>query len=508
LKTLLYGKYVIAGAGNRRRIIKDGAVYVDGSRIKDVGEFKALTKSYRFDAKIGSDRHLVMPGLINSHDHGLGISLISRGIPDGPLETWVQEFFYRRMEGWNSYDNAMLSCVNQIENGITCFVNDYYSPNDLLDSNSYRADNESALRACLASGGRVVFALPFANQNICTYDDEKFLPSLPAEFRRQFHLSKATASDKAERLRHYLREFKEIHREFDGEYDRIRVYLGPSGPHWVSDDAWLDIKKTALSLKTGIHTHLVESRYQAQYGNKFLGKTPVAHLSNLGILGPEVSCAHSVWLSREDMAMMAKTGATAVHNPSSNLRLFNGIAPLLDMKQAGMSLALGLDGTTINDEQDMFQEMRLCSLLHRIPAVDGRHLTPAEILDINLSGGSKVALEERDIGAIEIGRKADIILVNTTRLTTSFASPKLSVVDLLLLRARGSDVDHVMINGDLVVRNKQFLRADKSKLQRRVRKWKERDSGLDRNLAKLVPQVRAFYKKWDEGEPTYRMNFM
>jgi len=507
LRTLLYGKYLISGSGKNRQVIKDGAAYIEGSRIKDVGGFKVLSKSYQYDRKIGSDKHLVMPGLINSHDHGQGISFISRGIPDGPLETWVQEFFYRRMEGWNTYDNTMLSCINQIENGVTCFVNDYYSSFDLLDSDRYVSDIESAVRACVASGGRVLFAPAFSNQNASTYDDETFLPSLPTQIKRQFHLSTATESDRTERLKQYMKKFKELHRKFDGNEERVRIYLGPSNVHWVSDDAWLEIKKTALGMKTGIHTHLVESRYQAQYGPKFLGKTPVKHLADLGILGPEVSCAHSVWLSKEDVAIMAKTGVTAVHNPSSNLRLFNGIAPVLDMKQAGMNVAIGLDGTTINDEQDMFQEMRLCSLLHRIPAVEGRHLSSNEILDMDLIGGSKVALSEREIGAIEIGRRADIILVNTTKFTTPFASPKLSLIDLLILRAKGSDVDHVIINGDLVVRNKRFLRADKSKLQRRVRKWRERDSGLDRNLSKLVAHVRSFYEKWDEEEPTYRMNF-
>ncbi len=506
MRTLLYGKYLIKGAGKMREIIKDGAVCVEGSVIKDVGSFKVLSKSYRYDRKIGSDKHIVMPGLINSHDHGNGISLILRGILDGPLEAWVQEFFYRGMEGWNTYDNVMLSCINQIENGVTCFVNHYYSPFDLLDYDRHVKDIGSAVRAGIDSGGRVLFAPAFTNQNYCTYADESFLQTLPEEIKRYFKLGIATDKDKAERLKLYMKVFKDIHRKYDSKDERVRIYLGPSNVHWVSDDAWKEIKKTAVSLQTGIHTHLVETRYQAQYGSKFLGKTPAKHLEDLGILGPEVSCAHSIWLTREDISVLAKTGATAVHNPSSNLRLFNGIAPVLDMKRAGMSVAIGLDGANINDERDMFQEMRLCSLLHRVPGVQASHLSSEEILDMNLIGGSKVALSE--IGAIEIGRKADIILVNMARFTTPFVSPKLSLIDLLVLRAKGSDVDHVMINGDLVVRNKRFLKADKSKLLRGMRKWRERDSELDQNLAKLVAHVRSFYQKWDEGEPTYRMNFM
>ena len=508
MRTLVYGKYLIRGAGERRQIVKNGAACVEGSIIKDVGDFKVLSKSYQYDLKVGSEKHIVMPGLINSHDHGNGISLILRGISDGPLETWVQDFFYRGMEGWNTYDNVMLSCINQIENGVTCFINHYYSPFDLLDSNRHTEDVESAVRACVDSGGRALFSPAFTNQNYCTYEDGSFLGTLPEGIRRSFNLSVATESDKAERLKQYVSGFRELHRRYDGKDERIRVYLGPSNVHWVSDDAWLEIKKTANRLKTGIHTHLVETRYQAQYGTKFLGKTPAKHLDDLAILGPEVSCAHSIWLTREDISILAKTRATAVHNPSSNLRLFNGIAPALEMKRAGMSVAIGLDGTTINDEQDMFQEMRLCSLLHRHPGIQARHLSPNEILDMNLTGGSKVALDEGGIGAIEIGRKADMILVNASRFTVPFVSEKLPLIDLLILRAKGSDVDHVMINGNLVVRNRRFLMADKSKLLEKVGKWKEKNSGLDQNLAKLVDRIRSFYERWDRGEPSNRMNFI
>ena len=508
MRTLVYGKYLIRGAGERRQIVKNGAACVEGSIIKDVGDFKVLSKSYQYDLKVGSEKHIVMPGLINSHDHGNGISLILRGISDGPLETWVQEFFYRGMEGWNTYDNVMLSCINQIENGVTCFINHYYSPFDLLDSNRHTEDVESAVRACVDSGGRALFSPAFTNQNYCTYEDGSFLGTLPEGIRRSFNLSVATESDKAERLKQYVSGFRELHRRYDGKDERVRIYLGPSNVHWVSDDAWLEIKKTANRLKTGIHTHLVETRYQAQYGTKFLGKTPAKHLDDLAILGPEVSCAHSIWLTREDISILARTRATAVHNPSSNLRLFNGIAPALEMKRAGMSVAIGLDGTTINDEQDMFQEMRLCSLLQRHPGIQARHLSPNEILDMNLTGGSKVALDEGGIGAIEIGRKADMILVNASRFTVPFVSEKLPLIDLLILRAKGSDVDHVMINGKLVVRNKRFLIANKSKLLERVGKWKEKNSGLDQNLAKLVDRIRSFYEKWDRGEPSNRMNFI
>src|SRR5437870_11706080 len=152
MRTLVYGKYLIRGAGERRQIVKNGAACVEGSIIKDVGDFKVLSKSYKYDLKVGSEKHIVMPGLINSHDHGNAISLILRGISDGPLETWVQDFFYRGMEGWKTYVNVMLSCINQIENGVICLFNDYYCPFDLLDCNAHSDHVESELRATVDAG--------------------------------------------------------------------------------------------------------------------------------------------------------------------------------------------------------------------------------------------------------------------------------------------------------------------------------------------------------------------
>ncbi|MFQ5998604.1 MAG: amidohydrolase family protein, partial [Candidatus Bathyarchaeia archaeon] len=414
--------------------------------------------------------------------------------------------FRKYSYGEDTYTTVLLSAIHQIENGVTCTMHHFYGPVDLLDFSAYQKDVEAGIRANVDSGIRFAFAPHVYDQNACTYMDEKVLPKFPRHLRERFGFTVLNKGDMEKRESLYMKSFDKLYTTYDGHQERVRLYLGPANVHWVSDALWKDIKNLARKLRTGIHTHLVETWYQAEYGQKILGKTPAKHLADLGVLGPEVSCAHSVWLTKEDTKLMAKSRAIAVHNPSSNLRLFSGIAPVLFMKQAGMTVAMGLDGTTINDEEDMFQEMRLAHLLHRVPGVDARHLSSEDLLDMNYSGGAKVT-GFAGIGSIEVGKRADMIIVNSERIMAPYFSPKLSFSDLIVLRGLGRDVDHVIINGELLVKDKRFLKADKKKLYAKVvRSWKDTDSQTDKKLAELISFIRKTYKTWAHKEPNYHYN--
>lgn len=476
-------------------------------KIRAVGPYKELEK-HDYEKELGSGKHIVMPGFINSHHHGKGVGMILRGVKDGPLETWIHEFFVKYGYGEKTYETVLLSCLNQIENGITCTMHHFYGPADVLNFKDYLKDTDEAVRANVDSGIRFAFAPHIYDQNMCTYEDEKFLPKLPKALREKFNLRIVTKQEAAERTTNYFRAFDEIYKKYNGYNDRANIYLGPANVQWCTDGLWLEIKERSERLNTGIHTHLVESRYQAQYGLKKLGASPVEHLQKLGLLSPKLSCGHSVWLTEKDIKIMAQTKAIAVHNPSSNLRLFNGISPILFMKKAGMQVAMGVDGTGINDEEDMFQEMRMSYVLHRIPGVGSTGLTPNEILDINQLGGAKVTGFENEIGSIEVGKKADIILVNSERVMTPFVSPKTSLIDLLIARAKGLDVDSVVVNGEILMENKKLTKANKTKLYQRIKKWKESDQDSDRAVEELVKWIRTFYKSWDETALTYRYNYL
>ncbi len=506
---LVRGKWVIKGSGANRQPIRDGAIYIEGTEIRDVGPYELLKKKHDIDVELGSDRHIVMPGLVNSHDHGKGLTPLQRGMLDSPLELMIPRFRVA-IRGEDTYANVLYCCMKQIENGVTSTLLSFFGPAEITDLNNYRADLDTGVRALIDSGMRAAFAPYVFDRNQSVYMDNKFLPKLPPSLKHHFGLKLLDEKDTQERMAVYFKAIDEVYNKYNGHQGRIKVFLGPWNVHWCSDELLKAVKEHATKLKTGIQIHLVETWYQAEYGPRMHGHTPIEHLQKLGFLGPEVSCAHSVWLTRRDMKIMAKTGAVAVHNPGSNLRLHSGIAPIHHMKQAGMNVAMGMDsgGTgSINDDEDMFQEMRLCSLLHRVPGIGEARLSSDEILDINLLGGAKALGFDSKVGSIEPGKKADIILVDTERLTEPYVNPKLAVQDLIVLRTKGAYVDTVIINGEVVMENRKFLKVDKQKVYDALQQWKPPTAEEEKLVEELVAHTRRFYKGWRLKEVVYRYNF-
>ena len=196
---------------------------------------------------------------------------------------------------------------------------------------------------------------------------------------------------------------------------------------------------------------------------------PIEHLNNLGFLGPEVSCAHSVWLTDQDIDIMAGTGTTACHNPSSNLRLKNGIAPVNAMLEKGMNVALGTDSTSINDDDDMVQEMRLAAKLHRQPKMDMPALNSHQALRLATANAARPTSLQDKIGTIEPGRFADLVLLDLNAMTEPYSDAGIDVVDMLLYRGKASHVDTVMIQGEVVARNGTFVKMDKAEVLREIK---------------------------------------
>ena len=294
---------------------------------------------------------------------------------------------------------------------------------------------------------------------------------------------------------------------------QVTVLLSPSNVQWVSDDFLLRTKEEASRTNSAIHIHLAESLYQKEYGVRTWGHTPVEHLDHLGFLGPEVSCAHSVWLTEQDIDIMALTGATACHNPSSNLRLQNGISPVNSMLRKGVNVALGTDSTAINDDDDMVQEMRLAAKLHRQPGMGNPALDSHQTLRLATANAARPTSFQGKIGAIEKGRFADLVLLDLDAMTEPYTDPGINVVDTLLYRGKASHVDTVMIQGEVVVQGGTFIKMDKTEVLREIREQFSRpieEQALEaKKLAQgLTPFVEEFYKDWGKTDvsPYYGYN--
>ena len=501
--SIIRGKYVICEAGSdaqTSRVIPDGAVFQRDGVIEAVGAYDEIKSAHQADEELGGPGYVVMPGLVNAHHHGRGVSTFQMGCIDDCLETWILSGWGRRP--YDHYLMTLYTAIQMIESGTTTTMYNHAQ----TPAKGLADDVSEVLRGFAASGMRTAFSVYFRERNRVVYqDDAQFMANLPGDLSdslRQF----LAAVDLSEE--EYFSVFQSLHQEYSGQPDsRVTVLLSPSNVQWVSDDFLLRTKEEAARTGAAIHIHLVESLYQKEFGLRTWGHTPVEHLNTLGFLGPEVSCAHSVWLTDADIDVLAQTGATVCHNPSSNLRLKNGIAPVNAMLGKGVNVALGTDSTSINDDDDMVQEMRLAAKLHRQPRMDMPALNSHRALRLATANAARPTSLQDKIGTLEPGRFADLVLLDLDAMLEPYTDAGTDVVDTLLYRGKASHVDIVMIQGEVVVRDGTFIKMDKAEVLREIKEQFARPiegQALDaKKLARgLTPFVEEFYKDWGKSEMT------
>ena len=343
-------------------IIKDGAIYVSGKNIVEVGLFKDLKAQYPTATIVGSPRFWITPGFVNAHQHGKGMTSFQLGALDEPLElTRVKAPPQAKIP---PYLDTLYAALRMIEAGVTTCLH-YNSSRGPIQ---YESDVRERIKAYAEAGVRVSFGLDIRDRNHLVYGDEEFLASLPPAVKERAR-EKITAPRTAN-PENYLRLVGQLTDELRNDRDgRIQLFLTPAGPQWCTEDLLRTIHRIADDRGLGIQIHVLETKYQRAYFHRTYGKSAVEWLDQLQFLTPNVSLAHGVWLSEQDIGLVAQRRSALVHNPSSNLRLKSGIAPLTLIRRAGILLALGLDSSTLNDDMDMLQEMRLSANLQRVPGV-------------------------------------------------------------------------------------------------------------------------------------------
>ncbi|MBI2165715.1 MAG: amidohydrolase family protein [Chloroflexi bacterium] len=504
--SILWGKYLVARAyDDRSDILSDGALYQEDGTIVDVGPYSELKARYAADEVIGGEQFVVIPGLVNAHHHGRGLTSFQMGSHDDPLEYWITEGWGRR--GVDLRLNTLYSCTKLIRSGVTTVM--YNHPTGLAAR--LKEECEIALKAFREAGQRVAFSPYVRSQYRVVYEeDDRFLSRLPRDLAARV---KGFLDGGYIPEREYLTLFETLHREHAKDPDhKVNLLLSPANAHWCSDETLRELKRYAARFKTGIHMHLVESIYQKLIGLRLYGKTPVQHLNDLGFLGPEVSFAHGVWVNGEDMKLMAQNGVSFCHNPTSNLRLKSGIAPVAFLMQEGVNVALGSDSSAINEDEDMLQEMRLAHKLHRPPGVNSPSLTADQVMKMATVNGATATLFH-DVGALEKGKRADAVLVRLQNLLEPYLDPSMSIVDALVYRARALDVDTVVINGHTVLKDGRFTHLDEQGIIQELKRALSRPlTQAERErltlVQELMPYVRRFYESWDLGElaPFYYYN--
>ncbi len=507
--SLIRAKYVITTAGtdeSSSNVITDGAIFQRDGIIEEVGPYNELKSRHESDEVIGGENFIAFPGLVNAHNHGrIGTGFQMCGCDDS-LETWILSGWGRRPFDW--YLATLYSAMQMIESGTTTVMyNHTQTPVTGLQD-----EVDSVLKAFDESGMRTAFSIYFRGQNRVVYDDdETFISGLPSDLANSVRTFLARGSISADE---YFSIFETTYQKYGTDpTSRVRVLLSPANVQWASDDFLQRTKEYAVRYNTGIHMHLVETPYQKEYGLRTWGKTPVAHLNDLEFLGSEVSFAHSIWVTDQDIALLGQNRCTICHNPSSNLRLKNGVAPVNSMLDGGVNVAVGTDSTAINDDEDLLQELRLVAKLHREPRIEGRAINSHQVLRLATLNSAAPTFFHDQIGALEKGRRADVVLLDMKHIEEPYLNPDIHVVDALLYRGKAQYVDTVIIDGEVVLRNREFTNINKqdviNELRERYSKPLEQSVQDTRSMVRrLIPHVEKFYQGWQPSEvlPHYLFN--
>jgi 5-methylthioadenosine/S-adenosylhomocysteine deaminase len=225
----------------------------------------------------------------------------------------------------------------------------------------------------------------------------------------------------------------------------------------------MEVKELAGKYGVGIHIHLSETQDEVKQITKKYGKRPVKHLDSFGFLGPEVLAAHCVWLTPQEIKVLRERGVKPVHNPVSNMKLGSGVAPVPEMLAAGMPVALGTDGAASNNSLDMFKEMKFAALLNKAHKLDPTVIPAGSALEMATLGGATALRLGRELGSIEVGKKADLVLVD---LKKPHLFPLHNLVSHLVYSAVGSDVETTIVDGRPLMIERRVLTLDEDKVLR------------------------------------------
>ncbi len=425
-----------------RRTILEGAVATEGDSIVDLGKTNELKIKYgKGYEKINAKGKVIIPGLVNTHQHA-AMSLLRGYADDLPLQRWLEDWIWpieKHMTAHHIYVGATLTAMESIMSGTTTVNTMYhYSP----EENEAKAFADVGIRGVI---GHVCFSWR-------KEEDRRILDSLA----------------------------KDWHDKINGT---IRTSVDPHAPYTVDPEYLKELKsiKTALNIKYGSerapiiwHTHVAETSDEPEKIRKAFNVQArngvLAYLDSLGVLDGNVVAAHCVALTDKDIAIMKRRNVKVSHNPVSNLKLASGVSPVAEMLRKGITVALGSDSPCSNNTADMFELMKTTAILHKGINRNPMLMPVEQILEMATIGGARALSWEREIGSIEIGKKADIAIVSFNK---PHLHPLYEEVSHLVYAAKAADVDTVLVNGKLLLENGELTTMDVERTMEEVEDAKQ-----------------------------------
>ncbi|MCA4918027.1 MAG: amidohydrolase family protein [Roseomonas sp.] len=485
--------------------IADGALIQEDGVITETGTYDDLHRRYPTLPVLGSGKEVMLPGFVNGHHH-VGLTPVQLGSPDMPLELW----FVTRMvaRNLNVYLDTLYSAFEMIGSGITTVQHIHgWLPGKLPDVAKISGE---VIRAYEDIGMRVSYCFALRDQNRLVYQaDEDFVASLPTELqgpmKRWFERFQLSLEDN-------LDLFRSLHGTHNSKR-RVRMQLAPANLHWCSDEALAALAELSRSHDAPMHMHLVETAYQKEYAKRRGGGTAVDYVDRFGMLGPNMTLGHGVWLNEKDIDRLAETGTCICHNCSSNFRLRSGVAPLNRFEAKGINTAIGLDEAGINDDRDMLQELRLVLRAHRVPGMgDDEVPGMGQVLRMATVGGARTTSWRDSLGTLEVGKGADLSLIDWDSIAYPYLDELTPTLDAVVQRAKASAVRAVMCDGEVIYQEGRFTRVDRDSVLKALHDDLSRALADDeverRQLSKaLLPHAKRFYAEYidpSRHEPFYR----
>jgi 5-methylthioadenosine/S-adenosylhomocysteine deaminase len=400
-----------------KTIIKNGGVAIHQGTIVETGLAADLASKYPDAELLATEHGLIMPGLVNTHTHA-AMACFRGLVDDLPLIQWLQEYIFpveAKLTGDMVYQATLLSLAEMIKSGTTSFCDMYLFAKDVA-----RAAQKSGMRAWI---GEVLYDFPSPNYG-----------ELASGFQ-------------------YVEELFTLY----ADNPLISITIDPDAVYTCSPDLLKNLKNMAEKHNTLYIIHLSENKEEVQDVKERYGASPVMHLENLGLLDNRVVADHCVMLTDAEIKLLAKREVKIVHCPERNMKIASGVAPVPQMLAAGISVGLGTDSSASNNDIDMFGEMNSAAKLHKVNALDPTVMPAETVLEMATMGGARVLGAENKIGSLEPGKKADLIVLDMNQ---PHLTPLYTIPSHMVYAARGADVVHSVINGNIVMQNRELKTLD------------------------------------------------
>jgi len=421
---IIEGDYVVSmdAAGS---VYEDAAIAVDEGLIIAIGAASKINSVYKSAHTLQGNNRVVMPGLINGHSHA-AMTLLRGVAEDMALVEWLNNYIFPAEVEFVDADfvriGTELACWEMIRGGTTTFVDMYYFPDVIA----------SVVESC---GMRALVSATVIDQ--LSPDAENAADSL--------------ANGLA-----FIDRWK-------GRNSRITPILGPHANYTLNTEQLREVRDAAMEAGVAISIHISESPYELEYAKKTYGMTSIELLDSIDFFDVPTIGAHVVWPTENEIPILAKRKVGVIHNPTSNMKTAAGIAPITEMLQAGVRVGLGTDGAASNNDLDMWEEIRLAAFLQKVHHMDPEVMPANTVLTMATRGGAEAIGLGDSIGSLEVGKRADIIQVSFD--DVHFV-PAYDVLSHLVYVADEQDVTSVVVDGNVLMKDKEILTIDTERVKK------------------------------------------